>query len=134
MAKYLLDTNICIYVQRRRPVEVLCAFDKLNVGDAAISVVTHGELVFGAQKSSRREYSLRAIEEFVALVPPLSLPVGAAAAYGIARAELEKRGHPAGNNDLWIAAHALAADLILVTNNEREFKRIAGLKIENWTS
>ena len=130
MPSYLLDTNICAYVQRRRPAVVLERFSTLNAGDAAISVVTYGELLYGAEKSERRSQIMRALEEFVALVEVLSLPGEAAACYGAIRVALERK--TIGNNDLWIAAHAQAANLILVTNNEREFRRVSGLRIENW--
>ena len=132
MPSYLLDTHICAYVQRRRPAVVLERFSTLNAGDAAISVVTYGELLYGAEKSERRSQIMRALEEFVALVEVLSLPGEAAACYGAIRVALERKGETIGNNDLWIAAHAKAANLILVTNNEREFRRVSGLRIENW--
>lgn len=130
--RYLLDTNICIHIQRARPASVLARFEALKAGDAAISAVTWGELTYGAEKSSRREGVLEAMQEFVSFVPVLPMPVDAGSQYGAIRARLEKNGEIIGNNDLWIAAHALAAGLILVTNNEREFSRLPDLLIENW--
>lgn len=132
--RYLLDTNICIYIRRHRPPEVLARFQQLDPGEAAISVVTWGELLYGAEKSQQRSKAMHLLEEFTASVPVLPLPEGAGRAYGAIRAALETKGEPIGNNDLWIAAHASAAALTLVTNNEREFKRVAGLKVRNWAA
>lgn len=131
-ALYLLDTNICIYIQRARPASVLARFEALSAGDAAISAITWGELSVGAEKSTRRESVLHALQEFVSFVPVLPMPVDAGPHYGAIRAGLEREGRIIGNNDLWIAAHALASNLVLVTNNEREFIRVAGLTVENW--
>ncbi|MFZ0131999.1 MAG: type II toxin-antitoxin system VapC family toxin [Desulfobacterales bacterium] len=130
--RYLLDTDICIYIQRQRPEKVLERFQKLKAGDAAISVITWGELLYGAEKSKQRKMSLRLLEEFTSLIPVLPIPENAGNAYGVIRAFLELKGTPIGNNDLWIAAHAKAAALTIVTNNEREFKRVPGLKVKNW--
>jgi len=129
---YLLDTNICIYVRRKKPPQVLARFARLEVGEAALSVITYGELLFGAYKSAQREFSLALLQELFTLLPPLPLPLTAAESYGALRSDLEGKGAVIGNNDLWIAAHAIAANLTLVTNNEKEFRRISGLKIENW--
>mgnify|MGYP002641510922 CR=1 FL=1 len=130
--RYLLDTNICIYIQRRKPNEVLVRFQKLKPGDAAISVVTWGELLYGAEKSRQRKMALQLLEEFQTFIPVLSMPENAGETYGEIRATLESSGTPIGNNDLWIAAHAKAAGLTVVTNNEREFQRVPGLKVQNW--
>lgn len=134
MPRYLLDTNICIYIRQKRPPAVLARFEKLKAGDAAISVVTYGELLFGAHKSTRRETALARLHDLVALLPVLDMPAGTALEYGDIRAQLEAKGQAIGGNDLWIAAHARAAGLILVTNNEREFARVPGLKVRNWIS
>ncbi len=133
-ARFLLDTNICIYIQRERPANVLARFRKLDPGDAAISVITWGELLYGAEKSTQRKKALELLAEFKTFVPVLPVPEAAGNAYGTIRASLESQGRPIGNNDLWIAAHAKAAGLTIVTNNEREFRRIAGLKVQNWVS
>ena len=130
--RYLLDTNICIYIRQKRPEEVLRRFRKLRPGEAALSVITYGELLYGAAKSAQRVAALERLRELVHLLPALSLPESAAEAYGSIRAELESKGEMIGNNDLWIAAHALAAGLTLVTNNEKEFRRVRGLNIQNW--
>jgi tRNA(fMet)-specific endonuclease VapC len=130
--RFLLDTNICIYIRRRRPPEILKRFSRLQVGEAAISVVTYGELIYGAEKSEQREAATRQLEELASLLPVLPLPADAGRNYGALRAELEASGRVIGNNDLWIASHAKAAKLILVTSNEREFQRVSGLEIQNW--
>ena len=133
-ARFLLDTNICIYIQRQRPENVLERFQKLEPGDAAISVITWGELLYGAEKSRQRKKVLQLLAEFKTFVPVLPIPEAAGNTYGIIRASLESHGQPIGNNDLWIAAHAKAAELTIVTNNEREFRRIPGLKVQNWVA
>jgi tRNA(fMet)-specific endonuclease VapC len=130
--RYLLDTNICIYIRQKRPDEVLRRFRKLRPGEAVLSVITYGELLYGAAKSQRRVAALERLRELVNLLPALSLPETAAEAYGAIRAELEAKGEMIGNNDLWIAAHALASGLTLVTNNEKEFQRVRGLRVQNW--
>src|ERR1035441_2172985 len=113
--RYLLDPNICIYIRQKRPEEVLRRFRKLRPGEAALSVITYGELLYGAAKSAQRIAALERLRELVQLLPALSLPESTAEAYGSIRAELEARGEMIGNNDLWIAAHAVVAGLTLVT-------------------
>ena len=130
--RYLLDTNICIYIARRSPPEVLSRLERLKPGDVGISIITYLELVYGAYKSRRVQSNLEAIESLSRLVPVLSLDVTAARRYGQIRTDLEKRGAPIGAYDLLIAAHALAVGLTVVTNNTREFRRVAGLRVENW--
>ena len=131
--RYLLDTNICIYIRQNRPEEVLRRFRKLRPGEAVLSVITYGELLYGAAKSRERSQALARLRELVGVLPAAALPETAADAYGTIRADLESKGQMIGNNDLWIAAHALAAGLILVTNNEKEFRRVRGLKVQTWT-
>jgi tRNA(fMet)-specific endonuclease VapC len=133
-ARFLLDTNICIHIRRRRPPEVLDKFRNLKAGEAVISVITYGELIYGAEKSQQRENALAQLAELIGLIPVVALPQETGAAYGRVRVQLEKRGETIGNNDLWIAAHALAANLRLVTSNGREFRRVIGLHVEDWTS
>ena len=131
-ARFLLDTNICIYIRRRRPPAVLARFRQLQPGEAVLSVITYGELVYGVGRSQFREQARGQLAELVSLLPVIGLPMRAGDFYGSIRATLAAQGDMIGNNDLWIAAHAKAAGLILVTNNEREFRRIAGLEIQNW--
>jgi tRNA(fMet)-specific endonuclease VapC len=131
-ARFLLDTNICIYIRQKRPEEVLRRFRNLRAGEAAISVITYGELVFGATKSQQRASALERLAELLNWLPALPLPENAGQAYGMMRADLAARVQMIGNNDLWIASHAVAAELTLVTNNEKEFRRVRGLKVQNW--
>ena len=133
-ARYLLDTNVCIYIQRQRPPAVLERFRKLKSGEAVISVITWGELMYGAEKSRQRDKVRALLEELATMLPVMPLPETAGQSYGAIRAALEAKGQPIGNNDLWIAAHAKAAGLIVVTNNEREFKRVPGLQVRNWAT
>jgi len=130
--RFLLDTNICIYIRQKKSPEVLARFDEVQAGEAAMSTITHGELLYGAERSQNRESARRVLSELVSWIPVLSLPDEAADEYAKVRANLEARGIMIGTNDLWIAAHAKAAGLTLVTNNEKEFRRISGLKLENW--
>ena len=131
--RYLLDTNICIYVRRRRPPEVRARFSRLGAGEAALSVITYGELMHGAAKLHPvPPRAAEQIQEFLDLIEVLPLPIEAGQKYGEIRAFLESKGQTIGNNDLWIAAHAICADLIVVTNNEREFRRVPTLRVENW--
>jgi tRNA(fMet)-specific endonuclease VapC len=132
--RYLLDTNICIYIRQSRPPEVLKRFQKLRPGEAVLSVITFGELLYGAARSTRRAEALARLEELRGLLPVLPLDESVADAYGVIRADLESRGERIGNNDLWIAAHSLSTSLVLVTNNESEFSRVKGLKIQNWAA
>ncbi|KLK90063.1 plasmid maintenance protein [Microvirga vignae] len=132
--RYLLDTNICIYIRRERPKSVLERFKVLPPGSTAISVVTYGELVYGVRKSPEPHKAMLVLEELTALIPVLPMAIGVAKAYGTIRADLALRGQLIGNNDLWIAAHAKSLGLTVVTNNESEFRRVEGLTVENWTS
>lgn len=132
--RFLLDTNICIYIRQKTPPEILRRFEKLSPGEAAISVITYGELLYGAEKSTQRVAALARLRELVFFLPSLPLPEAAGRAYGKIRSALELKGELIGNNDLWIAAHATADRLTLVTNNEKEFRRVPGLKIQNWSS
>jgi tRNA(fMet)-specific endonuclease VapC len=131
MLKYLLDTNIVIYVIKRRPIEVLGVFNE-NAGRMAISAVTLSELYHGAEKSSKVSQNLAVVEEFASLLEVLPYSAKAAAHYGAIRAALERAGQPIGINDLHIAAHARSEGLTLVSNNLGEFERVPGLLCENW--
>jgi tRNA(fMet)-specific endonuclease VapC len=130
--RFLLDTDIFIYIRQKRPEEVSQRFRKLHPGEAAISIITYGELLYGAAKSVRSTDALARLSALIDLLPILPLEKSAAHAYSEIRAKLESNGEMIGNNDLWIASHALAAGLTLVTNNEREFRRVRGLKVQNW--
>ncbi len=132
--RYLLDTNICIYIAKHHPPAVRERFARHTADELAMSIITQGELRFGAEKSAAREKALATLKQLEAAIRTVSLPEAAAEHYGQIRAALQKSGQPIGNNDLWIAAHARAEGWILVTNNEREFIRVEGLQIENWVS
>jgi len=129
----MLDTDICIYVIRQRPPSVLERFLSCPVGDIGISVITLAELEYGAGKSSRPAQNRDALEQFVRPLDVVTFDRSATIAYGKARASLEEKGQSIGSMDLLIAAHALSLGVRLVTNNVREFKRIPGLRLENWT-
>jgi len=131
MLKYLLDTNICIYVIKRRPIEVLSRFNEA-AGRLAISSITLSELLHGAEKSQQIAKNLTAVDDFCSRLDVLPYAETAAAHYGDIRADIERKGTPIGVNDIHIAAHARSEGLVLVTNNDREFKRVAGLRVENW--
>jgi tRNA(fMet)-specific endonuclease VapC len=129
---YLLDTNIVIYLRMKRPQAVAQRILALESGEAGFSIITLGELRFGIEKSADPRAGERQLTELTELIPVVGLPESTAAHYGEIRADLEKQGRKIGNNDLWIAAHAKALGLTLVTNNEKEFKRVRGLTVENW--
>ena len=131
MLRYLLDTNIVIYVLKRRPVEVLSTFNA-NASRMAISAITLAELLHGAEKSSRVSENLAAIEDFCSRLQVLPYGPKAAQHYGAIRAALEKLGQPIGVNDMHIAAHARSEGLVLVTNNLAEFARVLAIETENW--
>jgi tRNA(fMet)-specific endonuclease VapC len=129
--RYLLDSDICIFVMKRRTPALLRRLDQ-RAASSAISVVAYGELAFGEAMSVRREEAAAHLAALLETLQVLPLPLDAARRYAEIRAELQRMGQPIGSNDLWIAAHALADDLTLVTNNEREFQRVPGLRVENW--
>ena len=131
--EYLLDTNICIYIIKKKPAEVFEKFKNLAIGDVGISSITLAELQYGIEKSSNSLKNREALEKFLTPIEIVDYGFEATVEYGIIRAELEKKGIPIGPLDTLIASHAKSLDVILVTNNVREFERIPGLKIENWT-
>lgn len=131
MLRYLLDTNIVIYVINQRPPEARVLFNR-HAGRMAISAVTLAELLHGAEKSSRPDVNLTVVEDFCSRLEVLAYGAKAAAHYGAIRAALERAGQPIGVNDLHIAAHTRSEGLTLVTNNLREFERVPALQVENW--
>jgi tRNA(fMet)-specific endonuclease VapC len=130
--EYLLDTNICIYIIKKKPIPVFERFKHLSVGSIGISTITLAELQFGITKSSNPSKNQEALDKFLTPIEIVDFGFYATLEYGRIRAELERKGTPIGPLDTLIASHAKSLDLILVTNNEREFERIDGLKIENW--
>ncbi len=131
--KYLLDTNICIYIINKRPSEVIGKLRKFKPEEIGISVITLSELQKGVSKSSHKKKNQQALDDFVSVFKILPFEELDAKKYGEIVAKLESQGQIIGGNDLFIAAHSLSRKLTLVTNNEREFNRVAGLKVENWT-
>lgn len=131
MLKFMLDTNIVIYTIKSRPTQVRDAFRK-HEGQMAISSVSYGELVYGAERSAQPERNLKDIEGFAARLEVLAFDEQAATHFGQIRAELAKIGTPIGPYDTMIAGHARALGLVLVTNNIKEFSRVLGLRLENW--
>lgn len=130
--RHLLDTNICIYLIKKRPPEVIQRIKQMNPADIAVSAITACELEYGAAKSERPEKNRKALEKFLAAFELVPFDGAAAADYGEIRASLERRGTPIGAMDLLIAAQARSMRLVLVTNNTREFERVPGLCVENW--
>jgi tRNA(fMet)-specific endonuclease VapC len=130
-AVYLLDTNICIYIINRRPMEVFDRFEGLKVGQVAISSITGAELSFGVEKSGSIR-NRQALDKFLAPLDILAFDEAAMRAYGPLRSHLEGQGTPIGPMDTLIAAHALALGATLVTNKTREFQRVPALVLENW--
>ena len=130
--KYLLDTNICIYIIKKKPEEVIKRFLKMKPDSIGISSITVSELYYGVAKSSKPNENTIALEQFILPLTVLNFSKEDSIAYGRLRAKLEQKGKLIGAMDMLIAAQALSRDLILVTNNEREFKKIEGLSVENW--
>jgi len=132
--KIMLDTNICIYLIRQRPESLLARFRSFPVGNIGISVITLAELQYGASKSSRPRQNREALEQFLSPLEVAAFDRQATVAYGNLRAALERKGRPIGAMDLLIAGHALSLGVRLVTNDEREFRQVPGLRVENWVS
>jgi tRNA(fMet)-specific endonuclease VapC len=130
--KYLIDTNICIYLIKRRPVEVSQRFRQFSPKEIGISSVTTSELYYGVYKSQRVENNLQALNNFLLPFSIVHYDESASAIYGDIRARLEAKGKTIGPLDMMIAAHALSLNLPLVTNNTKEFERVEGLMLENW--
>ena len=128
----MLDTDICFYTIKRKPIRVLKRLEACQPGMVVMSVITFAELINGAKKSQHVEANLRRLNALSELIEVLPFDKDAAMAYGDVRSDLEKRGLIIGGNDLFIAAHALSLKMTLVTNNQREFSRVNGLNIENW--
>lgn len=130
---YFLDTNICIYLIKESPARVIRTLQSKRPDEVAISSVTFAELQFGVEKSQHVEKNQKALDRFLAPLDIRSFDVEAGRAHARVRADLQRRGKTIGALDMMIGAHALALDATFVTNNVREFKRIRGLQIENWT-
>lgn len=130
--EFMLDTNICIYIIKRKPLDVIERFKQTKISQIGVSTITLSELLYGVLKSSKPAQNQMALAQFIAPLEILPYGDDAAQYYGTLRTHLEKQGTPIGSLDMLIAAHALSTDCTLVTNNEKEFIRIPKLKIENW--
>ncbi len=131
--RYLIDINICIYIINKRPIDVIRRFKTYEVGEIGISAITVSELQYGVAKSRHPERSQQRLDEFLAPFALVPYDEGAAGVYGTIRSQLERQGLTIGPLDMLIAAQAVSRNLILVTNNTREFERVKGLQLENWT-
>ncbi len=131
--RYMLDTNTCIFLIRKKPAGVIMRLTRTPVDDVMISAITLSELEYGVHKSEKREQNLLALTEFIAPLEVVPFDDSAASHYGRIRAHLEAKGTPIGPMDLLIASHALSLDLTVVTNNTKEFRRVPKLKVEDWT-
>lgn len=130
--KILLDTNICIYLIKNRPEGIRRRLEPYAAGDVGISAVTAAELRFGVAKSQAKKRNAEALAAFFLPLECVEFDENDAIAYGDIRAALERKGLPIGPLDLFIASQAVSRNLLLITNNLREFKRVPGLKCENW--
>lgn len=130
--KALLDTNICIYLIKNKDKSLLHKFFKFKPGELAISCISLAELEYGISKSSRVEENRSALEKFIRPLETVSFGEAATFAYGSLRVKLERKGQPVGGNDMLIAAQAISLKVPLVTNNEKEFRKIENLIVENW--
>ena len=132
--KYLLDTNVCVALIRRQPAPLIQRLTSHPAGAVGISSITLAELAHGVEKSARPEHNRAALEQFLLPLELADFDPQAALVYGRLRAQLEGAGQTIGSMDLLIAAHAISLETTLVTNNVREFQRVAGLKLEDWVS
>jgi len=129
---FLLDTNICIYIIKKKPPAVLARFEQIDPSTLGISIVTLAELEYGAAKSSNPRKNYQVVEDFVRYLDVFSWDRPVSRIYAEIRADFNKKGTPIGLLDTQIAAHCLSLDRVLVTNNEREFLRVPGLSVKNW--
>jgi tRNA(fMet)-specific endonuclease VapC len=131
MLRYMLDTNICIYVIKNRPAQLQQRFNQL-ADQLCVSVITLAELIYGAEKSARVQQNLEVVEQFRGRLEVLPFMERAANHYGQLWAELDRAGQRIGIHDMMIGSHARSEGLTVVTNNVREFQRMPGLRFENW--
>ncbi len=133
MICYMLDTDICSYIIREKPLKVFERFEELEMGQLHISVITYAELIYGVEHSSSKKINRPLVDDFVRHLSIMAWDKEAAEHYGNIRAFLRVEGNMIGSMDMMIAAHTRSQKMILVTNNEKHFKRVPKLKIENWT-
>lgn len=129
---YMLDTNMCIYIIKKRPISLMEKFNSIPKNNICVSVVTYAELQYGVERSSSKRMNREIVDDFISHLTVLSWDMDAAYRYGKIRSALEEKGTPIGNMDLLISAHALSQKCTLVSNNLREFNRIKDLETENW--
>lgn len=134
MTLYMLDTDICSYIIKERPLNVFERFKKIDMGQLFISAITYAELIYGVEHSSSRKINRPIIDDFVHHLSVLSWGLEAAEHYGKIRAFLRAEGNIIGSMDMMIAAHAKSRGMILVTNNDKHFTRVPKLKVKNWTT
>ncbi len=134
MTRYMLDTNTCIHLIKHHPAAAQDKLSSVQVGEVAISSIVSAELWYGVAFSRKKKENEAALKDFLQYVDVLDWPQEAAPLYGKIRAELRNKGEPIGAMDLLIAAHALFLEKVLVTNNQKEFERVRGLKVQNWVS
>lgn len=134
MNKFMLDTDICSYIMREKPVQVLKHFDSYEMEQFCISIITYAEFKYGVLRSPNPQKHQRLVERFILHVDIIPWDQSAADNYADIRQTLESLGHTIGNMDMMIAAHARSLGYTLVTNNERHFERVTDLNIENWTN
>ena len=134
MTRYLLDTNICIYLIKKHPPEVLARFQQIQIKQLHISTVTIFELYYGIEKNNSQQRNLRALENFIGPLTVVDFSFDAAKKAAQIRGQLRKLGTPIGAYDIQIAAIALSLNMTLLTNNTQEFGRVNGLKLDNWVS
>jgi tRNA(fMet)-specific endonuclease VapC len=134
MLEFMLDTDICSYLIKQRPISVLKRFEAVSEDKICISVVTLAELIYGIERSSSTKINLPVVKNFVNCLSVLPWDYSTAESYGKLRTFLEQKGTPIGNMDLMIATHALSKNMIIITNNIRHFEKVPQLRIENWVS
>ena len=132
MTRYMLDTNMCSYIIKERPVSVLQHFQELNIESICISIVSYAELMYGVERSSSKRINHSVIRDFTRYLDVISWDIGAADEYAVLRTDLEAKGTPIGAMDMMIAAHSKSLNTVLVTNNQKHFMKVKGLLIENW--
>ena len=132
MKRCMLDTDMCSYIIKEHPESVRQRFQTLAMEQLCISVVTYAELIYGVARSSSKRVNRPIIEDFVRHLDVMDWDTEAADQYGVIRAELEAAGTPIGAMDMMIAAHAKSIKAVLVTNNQKHFTKVKGLKVENW--
>ena len=132
MTRYMLDTNMCSYIIKERPVSVLQHFQELNMESICISIVSYAELMYGVERSSSKRINHSVIRDFTRYLDVISWDIGAADECAVLRTDLEAKGTPIGAMDMMIAAHSKSLNTVLVTNNQKHFMKVKGLLIENW--